>query len=431
MANTETKDTQLVVESVDDAKDARNARYAENAKNAEQSTCSNCKEQLNGPYCAQCGQNSESTIKYFWLVMLHLLDDIFSFDSRASRTLWPLIIRPGFLTNEYILGRRVHYVPPLRLYFFISIIFFITLKFFAISENTSIADFSNDKNAISLITNHISVLEQQQDLLLTQENQEPSEALILLKQEIAKYNLYKTDITIGSNILLKAVARELVGLEFRRIKSGQALEPSSQKQYTNLSQQLVRMRNGESVNILSIGSSLDGSLSLPFLSPEKNVILNDFVTQLEEKASKVLQGDSGPLLQEVISKLPQLMFVLLPLFAALLKIVNFFSKRLYMEHLTVALHSHSFVFIIILLLEIIEILQNQISINWQWLDTPVNVLSNCILAWIPIYLFIMQKRVYKQGYILTAIKYLMVGIAYTALISITAIIALVWGLTDL
>ncbi|MFT5900729.1 MAG: hypothetical protein ACI97K_003401, partial [Glaciecola sp.] len=425
------KDTQLVVESVDDAKDARNARYAENAKNAEQSTCSNCKEQLNGPYCAQCGQNSESTIKYFWLVMLHLLDDIFSFDSRASRTLWPLIIRPGFLTNEYILGRRVHYVPPLRLYFFISIIFFITLKFFAISENTSIADFSNDKNAISLITNHISVLEQQQDLLLTQENQEPSEALILLKQEIAKYNLYKTDITIGSNILLKAVARELVGLEFRRIKSGQALEPSSQKQYTNLSQQLVRMRNGESVNILSIGSSLDGSLSLPFLSPEKNVILNDFVTQLEEKASKVLQGDSGPLLQEVISKLPQLMFVLLPLFAALLKIVNFFSKRLYMEHLTVALHSHSFVFIIILLLEIIEILQNQISINWQWLDTPVNVLSNCILAWIPIYLFIMQKRVYKQGYILTAIKYLMVGIAYTALISITAIIALVWGLTDL
>ncbi len=425
MANTETKDSQLIVESVDDAKDARNA------ENTEQSTCSNCKEQLNGPYCAQCGQNSESTIKYFWLVMLHLLDDIFSFDSRASRTLWPLVIRPGFLTNEYILGRRVHYVPPLRLYFFISIIFFITLKFFAISENTSITDFSNDKNTISLITNHISVLEQQQDLLLAQENQEPSEALILLKQEIAKYNLYKTDITIGSNRLLKAVARELVGLEFRRIKSGQALEPSYQEQYTNLSQQLVRLRNGESVNLLSIGSNLDGGLSLPFLSPEKNVILNDFVTQLEEKASKVLQGDIRPLLEEVISKLPQLMFVLLPLFAALLKIMNLFSKRLYMEHLTVALHSHSFVFIIILLLEIIEILQNQISINWQWLDTPINVLSNCILAWIPIYLFIMQKRVYKQSYILTAIKYLMVGIAYSTLISITAIIALVWGLTDL
>ena len=41
----------------------------------------------------------------------------------------PLIIRPGFLTAEYLLGRRVRYIPPLRLYIFISIIFFLIFKF--------------------------------------------------------------------------------------------------------------------------------------------------------------------------------------------------------------------------------------------------------------------------------------------------------------
>ena len=64
--------------------------------------CENCHAKVSGSYCSQCGQSIESTIKYFWSVLLHLLDDIFSFDSRASRTLKPLLLKPGFLTQEYI-----------------------------------------------------------------------------------------------------------------------------------------------------------------------------------------------------------------------------------------------------------------------------------------------------------------------------------------
>lgn len=417
MKNTETEDTQLIVAP---------------AADAELSVCSNCKAPLIGAYCSQCGQSSESTIKYFWLVLLHLLDDIFSFDSRASRTLWPLISRPGFLTNEYILGRRVHYVPPLRLYFFISIIFFITLEFFAVSENTNIINIGTDDNTIIQVTSHIGELEQQRDLLLLEKNQDQqieSEALLSLKQELEKFNLYKSDLANESNKVQKAIAAELVGLELRQFNSGKPLNAGYQEQYANLTRQLAKVRNGEKVNLLSIGNSSDGTLSFPFLSPEKNIILNDFATQLEEKASKVLQGDSGPLLEEVISKLPQLMFVLLPIFAALLKIMYFFSKRLYMEHLTVALHSHSFVFISILLIEIIGLVQGRLASSWQWLEPPLNIVSICLFAWIPIYLFIMQKRVYKQGYILTTLKYAILGIAYTVLISMTALIALVWGLT--
>ncbi|MEW6998921.1 DUF3667 domain-containing protein [Colwelliaceae bacterium BS250] len=418
MANTEVENTKLTVRSL---------------LEDEQSTCSNCKAPLNGPYCAQCGQGSESTIKYFWLVMLHLLDDIFSFDSRASRTVWPLVTRPGFLTNEYILGRRVHYVPPLRLYLFISIVFFISLKFFAVSENNNIISIGHDDKVITQVTTHISELEQQRGLLLTAENQEQaiqSDALILVEQELEKFNVYKIDLANETNKVQKAIAGELVELEFRRINSGQFLQEKSQERYNTLTQQLAKVRSGENINLLSIGNNSDGTLSFPFLSAEKNVLLNDLASQLEEKASKVLQSDTGPLLEQVISKLPQLMFILLPLFAALLKIMYLFSKRFYMEHLTVALHSHSFVFITILLLECIDMIQDHIASSWPWLDTTLNVVAICLLAWIPIYLFIMQKRVYKQGYILTTIKYVIVGMAYSGLMSIAAIIAFIWGLTN-
>ncbi|WNC67947.1 DUF3667 domain-containing protein [Thalassotalea nanhaiensis] len=394
-----------------------------------QTTCSNCQEVLTGSYCSHCGQSSESNIKYFWTVILHLLDDIFSFDSRASRTIWPLLTRPGFLTNEYILGRRVHYVPPLRLYLFISIIFFITLKFFAASENSNIIRITNEERALTQVTEQIAELEQQYEVMLTLGKS--TEEIQQVKHKLDTFNNYQQDLSNPDNKVLKAIAIELVSLELRKLESNKPLSDKYQKQYTALTKQIEKVRKGEKVNLLSLGNSSDGTISFEFLSAEQNLKINNFANQLEEKATKAFQTGTGPLLQQTISKLPQLMFVLLPLFAALLKIMYMFSSRFYMEHLTVALHSHSFVFFIILQIEIIDMVQDSLFKNISWLDSILTLISVILLMWIPIYLFIMQKRVYKQGYIVTCIKYTIVGMAYTALISITAMIAFVWGLTSL
>ena len=55
------------------------------------------------------------------------LGGLLAFDSRILRTLWPLFLRPGFLTAEWCRGRRVPYVPPLRLYLFVAAVFFLVL----------------------------------------------------------------------------------------------------------------------------------------------------------------------------------------------------------------------------------------------------------------------------------------------------------------
>jgi hypothetical protein len=366
-------------------------------------------------------------------VILHLLDDVFSFDSRASRTIWPLLTRPGFLTNEYIQGRRVHYVPPLRLYLFISIVFFITLDFFAASEN--IININRDEKILTQVTQHISELELQHERLINQEHLENQEnelhPIQLTKHELLKFKAYKTDLSEADNKLLKAIATELASLEFKKLESNQPLSDEYQDQYTNLTKQLAKVRKGERVNLLSIGNSSDGTLSFRFLSAEKNLILNNFASELEEKASNAFQKGTGPLLQQTISKLPPLMFGLLPLFAVILKFMYLFSNRFYMEHLTVALHSHSFVFFNILQIQIIDMVQDRFFKTSPLLDSTLHFVSIILLIWMAIYLFMMQKRVYQQGYLITFIKYSIVGMTYTALISVTAIVAFVWGLTEL
>lgn len=60
-------------------------------------------------------------------VLLELLEGFLHFDSKSFRTLSALLFRPGFLTNEFKAGRRSSYVPPIRLYVFVSFVFFLLL----------------------------------------------------------------------------------------------------------------------------------------------------------------------------------------------------------------------------------------------------------------------------------------------------------------
>lgn len=46
-------------------------------------------------------------------------------DSRLWRTLWLLLTRPGFLTVEFLEGRRARYLPPFRLYLVMSVVLFL------------------------------------------------------------------------------------------------------------------------------------------------------------------------------------------------------------------------------------------------------------------------------------------------------------------
>ena len=80
--------------------------------------CANCGAELLGEYCYNCGQPVKGMIRPLSSMMHDIADTIFNIDSRIFRTLWPLLAKPGYLSNEYFSGRRVRFVTPFRLYFF-------------------------------------------------------------------------------------------------------------------------------------------------------------------------------------------------------------------------------------------------------------------------------------------------------------------------
>jgi hypothetical protein len=87
--------------------------------------CANCTAPLSGPYCSQCGQRHEHAIHSFWHFLREGFEDFTHADSRLWRTLGALAFRPGFLTQEFLHGRRARYLPPVRLYLVLSVVFFL------------------------------------------------------------------------------------------------------------------------------------------------------------------------------------------------------------------------------------------------------------------------------------------------------------------
>lgn len=126
---------------------------------------------------------------------------------------------------------------------------------------------------------------------------------------------------------------------------------------------------------------------------------------------------------------PTVLFVLLPIFALLLKFFYIFKKRLYMEHVIVAMHSQAFLMLSMLVLVALYLLRGWLAPHAAWLATVSGLLIAAAWIWMFVYLFLMQKRVYRQGWFMTTVKYWMIGWCYTVLVGFGMVFAVLLSLT--
>jgi hypothetical protein len=84
---------------------------------------------VQGPYCAQCGQETAIGIPTLREMGHEYVQNFVSLEGRLWRTLWYLVSQPGKLTNEFLAGRRRRYVRPLPLYLSLSFLFFLIFSF--------------------------------------------------------------------------------------------------------------------------------------------------------------------------------------------------------------------------------------------------------------------------------------------------------------
>jgi hypothetical protein len=89
--------------------------------------CLNCGADVPDKFCSHCGQANTEPKESFFHLVADFFSDITHYDSKVFVTLKDLIFKAGFLTKEYNAGRRANYLNPIRLYVFISAVFFLVL----------------------------------------------------------------------------------------------------------------------------------------------------------------------------------------------------------------------------------------------------------------------------------------------------------------
>ncbi len=370
------------------------------------SPCRNCGTPMLGPHCHACGQPVRGLVRPLGNLFGDLMDSVFNLDLRVLRTLGPLFRRPGFLTQEYFAGRQVRYVTPVRLFFFLTILaFFMGRLTMAGEDAININTDGGDNGAIGSALTEAEVIQAR-------------DARLALLAESRKAlpegpgRIGAEGGIIAGEEAIKDVAEERI----RQLREARekGLPPPPPRQ-----------------DGLTFGDRPWDAKTNPVVLPAP-AFLNEWVNEKIGRAQgniKRIKADPELYKDAFMGAIPTALFVLVPVFALLLKLAFVFKRRLYMEHLVVALHSHAFISLSLLLVFALLGVQH-FAVADSFLHGLAGWCIGLLCAWIPIYLLLMQKRVYAQGWPMTLLKYGVLGTIYMVMLSFgiaaAAAASLVW-----
>lgn len=354
--------------------------------------CENCEIPLLGPFCHCCGQPERTPIRDLLALSNDALDYLFDVDARVWRTLVSLFFAPGRLTQAYLAGRRMSFIRPLRVYLVMS-----ALLFLVVNWTSDLNMQVKDQGDVQIIGT-------------TEKAAPATQAVPPASKDI--------DLTFGATEATQNT-QDAAGAEPAATKPPVAQTdspPESKKKPVTLrlfgKQPWHRQSN---------------PLVIDWLSESSNNWINDQIGVIQSNLGLV-RDEPRRLAHAFLQVLPQSLFVLLPIFALLLKLILVFKRRLYMEHLMVAVHSHTFIYMGI----IAAVCLSKIAEFWPvgWFNPWWFLMGLCIV-WIPLNLFLTQKRVYRQRWWGAAMAFFVIGSLYLILVSFTALAALVMSLVNL
>ncbi|HYH79169.1 MAG TPA: DUF3667 domain-containing protein [Longimicrobium sp.] len=303
--------------------------------------CTNCGDFMPGNFCRHCGQRKVEVRISLRRMLMEVLDDQFSLNSALPRTVGGLFFRPGHLTREYMNGRIARYIPPFRLYLVASVAFFIVLSM-----------------------------------------------LPELRDPLANTTIRMERPGPGGPAAAAAAVRPPVPAVALPAGAAAAGRPGPARVAPPVPPPPIRMSFLEGVQIRTGNAELD-SLANARIEHFRRM-------EARDAARQFIRG--------YLDYVPQMMFLMLPLFAGLLKLLYVGGRRFYVEHFVFALHLHAFAFLTYLVM---------IGVRWP-------PLVAVLWLWLFVYLYVAMKRVYGQGWFVTALKYVMLGVAYSVAVSFAA-----------
>lgn len=309
--------------------------------------CLNCGTEVIGRFCHACGQENIEPKESLWHLISHFFSDVTHFDGKFFSSLKLLIIKPGFLSQQYVIGRRAAYLNPIRMYLFTSAIFF--LVFFSLIK-------INDKNFGTRTINgkNSSQIDNMDSAQFTEFTTTLNNGIPLTREGFKKY-------LDTSN----ATTFHLAPGNYK-----------SRKEYDSLLKSGVKKHNWF----------------------ERQLVYKNF--DLKEKYGSNPRLIIPELGNKFIHSIPQMLFILLPLFALILKLVYIRRKQFYyVDHVIFTLHLYIFIFLSMLVIFGVDKIKT--FLNWDWLMYVKVILFIAVFF----YLYKALRNFYKQRKAKTILKF--------------------------
>lgn len=332
-----------------------------------ENNCLNCGATLTGKFCQNCGQENLEIKESFGHMMNHAISDYFHFDHQFFGTLKPLLFKPGFLTIEYLNGRRASYLHPVKMYIFISVVYFLLAAQFP-------------KSPIKAEVNPATIDQIKQQAIGI------SKDTVNYKTEGERQGAinrlyHKNGYKLLKNILVKDTSFHEVNL-----KRHEGLDFVKSIPTTNYHQYL------------------DQQNKLPEV--ERDIWLSRYITikAIELYNEKI---NINEVIKEALNhNFPKFMFLILPFFALILSIAFMKNKRYYVEHLIYAFHLTSFIYLILSVNVLCHLLLPK-----SWLMVQ-NLISMAIILYILVYIYKSLKVFYNRNWYRTILKMVGMSVSY-------------------
>ena len=285
-------------------------------KERKEQSCLNCNAVVNGKYCSVCGQENLEPQESLWHLIVHFFNDITHFDGKFFSSVKYVVTKPGFLTSEYVRGRRMSYLNPVRFYVFTSFLFFLIFFAFILNMNAFIKEDDNTE--------------------LSKKSSDEVDAVFS---------------NLGIDSLKKLEKKNPTNKNGNILKAGSYRD---KKQYDSLK---------------ALGLTKETGLKKLFI--EKSFKISE---KYDNNSSKTTEA----FLDNLSHSIPQTLFFSLPFFALVLQLLYFRRKHFYyVSHIIFTIHLYIFIYIDLLLMYFFGVL-SQIK-YLRWLGTVEVILGIGIL----------------------------------------------------
>jgi len=379
-------------------------------KERKEKICLNCNADLVGRYCHVCGQENLEPKETVWHLVQHFFNDITHFDGKFFETVKFLMWKPGFLSKEYMAGRRMSYLNPIRMYVFTSAIFFIIL-FSLKKPEDMIGSGAKPKSLAQLQIKRAGLAKAVASN--DDDDGDNSAALRKLNAQVAMIRKVYGDST------KKTFSRtELEELELQAYNDSLKADGISKADRDRISSYVKVIQDPESgTHFMGINPNNYKTVE-EYDSAEQKLpadlrdgwimtrVTRRVITMDEENHADRARFREH-LIENIMHSFPKILFVSLPIFALILNILYFRHKQyLYVDHGIFTIHLYCATFVLLLVAMLLGQLEGVVP--WGWLRTILILLIVGVNIYMLIYLYKAMRGFYRQRRAKTFVKYFIV-----------------------